>query len=122
MLDLMRSVNPTKADCDEWVELPDGKVAHRYNILTTTYVCYAVYEPSSLMGNHSTITSTEKHGWLGDITTRRLPPELDALPGWRPGYWPEDRIAQVTAWQREQDAEAEAIIRAIWPKDFEEAA
>lgn len=56
-------------------------VVSRYSILTTTRVCYRVYEPGSFTRSHSTITHFDGlSGWYGELVTRELPPEIEALP------------------------------------------
>lgn len=130
MIRLSQNINPEQLDIDEWVVLAETNeqgnhyLVHRYSILTTSYVCYAVYEPSALMGNHSTITTREETRpdgsiyvtWLGDVTTRRLP---DALEAMTPGS--QERIKAVDAYLDGWKAFAESLIRSAFPQDFEEA-
>ena len=120
MIDTMNSINPNHQDINEWKVLDETNeqgnhyLAHRYNILTTSYVCYAVYEPSALMGNHSSITHNDTYGWLGDVTTRRLPDALEALT---PGS--QERIKAVTTYLDGWKAFAESLIHAAFPQDFD---
>ena len=118
-MNLLRTINPTYQDISEYIPLSDGKIAHRYNILCTNAVAYEVWEPSEGIGpnSHSTITTIEGK-WYGSMTTRPLPPEIETLPGWMPGYWPAERIAAVDAYHKALEQEAEAIIKATWPQDF----
>ena len=120
MTRLSQNINPTQLDIDEWKELAETNeqgnayIARRYGILTTSYVCYAVYEPSALMGNHSTIM-VHNGKWLGEVTTRRLP---DALEAMKPGS--QERINTVTAYLDGWKAFAESLIRSAFPQDFAE--
>jgi hypothetical protein len=50
--------------------------------------------------------------------TADLPPELDALPGYRPGFWPVERIQKVGAWREARLREAERLIKQAYPEDF----
>lgn len=109
---LSRNINPTHRDISDYVTLPDGKIVHRFAILTTSLVHYDVWEPSKMMGAHSTITVING-SWYGSVTSRPLPAELDALT---PGS--EGRIKAVTAWQDANYALAEALIKATFPQDF----
>lgn len=92
---------------------------HRYNLLASTWrgdctegIYYGVYEPSSLMGNHSSITSDPAGGgYLGDITTRRLPVTLDALPAYS-----EARSSAVGAYHEELKDLARMVARAAFPE------
>lgn len=52
---------------------------HRYNILTTIHVIYAVYEPGANWYTHSTLHHDGSE-YLGRLGTRTLPPDIDALP------------------------------------------
>lgn len=115
MLDITKNINPTKEPISIYHDLGNGIIAHKYGILTTPIVCYAAYEPSSLCGNHSSITHHETYGWLGDIATRRLTPELEALPAYS-----EERYQAVKAYCKAQEDQAEAYIRQAFPQDFVE--
>jgi hypothetical protein len=117
MTNLSRNINPTQADISQWVELTetneweDHYIAHRYNILTTPFVGYAVYEP---MRNHSSMT-THEGKWLGDVTTRRLPDELEALKPYS-----KERSDAVTTYFECVKKFAERIVKDTWPEDFQE--
>jgi len=64
---------------NETRSLEGGVVVKRYNIITTDLWCYRAYEPSSIMGAHSTITTIDGK-WYGEIGSRRLPGWMDAMP------------------------------------------
>ena len=115
MIHLTRAINPTRQHLDEWVELPDGRIAHRYNILSTPLVCYAVWERIEhiLPSGYNGFTHQEPWGWLGDTTGRPLPPELDALPAMT-----RERADAVAAYYDCLEQEAEATVRELWPNDF----
>jgi hypothetical protein len=57
---------------------------HRYSILSTDRVVYAVYEPMTgvlLDSSHSSMmTHPELGRWVGQVSSRRLPAEVDAIP------------------------------------------
>ena len=103
--------NPQRRDIDDWVVLSDGKLVHRFGVLTTSVVHYRVYEPSALW-QHSTIRSYGT-GVIGDMTTRPLPPEIAALPEGSP-----ERCLAVDAYRKALDAEADALIRQAFAGDF----
>ena len=76
-------------------------------IMGTSTTVYEAYEPSSVMGNHSsshsTITMIDGE-WYGKIATRRLPADINAMP-----IGPE-RSAAVDAFHKARYAEAYAAI------------
>src|SRR5947209_9281122 len=110
--------NATQEGINEFVELGDGLIAHRYNIIATSSVGYDVYERSTYSGmRHSSFLGTKEYGCLGDITTRRLPSSIDALPAWS-----DERSQAVKTWYRDLEAMAERCIHEAFPKDFEEHA
>lgn len=108
-----RDINPTMQHIDDYVPLENGMIAHRYNILGTTIVCYVVYESSRPFGMHSSITHHRQYGWLGDIVTRPLPKDLDALT---PRSL--ERATKVRAYYAAQELETERLIRQAFPDDF----
>ncbi|HEX3640655.1 MAG TPA: hypothetical protein VHV10_05140 [Ktedonobacteraceae bacterium] len=109
-----RYINPEHKDINDFIELEGGLIAHRYDIISTSRVCYAVYERSALFaGKHTSFLSNEKYGVMGDITTRELPAELEAM---RPGS--QERCHAVNAWHRELEALAEKCIRSAFSEDF----
>lgn len=69
----------------------------------TNTTVYEAYEPSSVAGNHSTITMIDGE-WFGKIATRRLPADINAIP-----VGPE-RSAAVHAFHETRYAEAYAAI------------
>ncbi len=68
-----------------------------------------VYEPSRLCGQHSTVTS-EKAEWFGQVQTRDLPPEVNAIPN-RPAESLTRRLAACDAVRKAWDEEATAIVK-----------
>ena len=117
-MNLERNINPTQAHINDYVTLDNGMIANRYGICCTSIIAYEVWEPSQCGGAHSTITTIDGK-WYGSITTRPLPPEIDALPGWRAGFWPEERIAAAEAFYAKNEQEAEKIIKATFSQDFQ---
>ena len=107
--------NATQEDINEFVELGDGLIAHRYNIIATSSVGYDVYERSTYSGmKHSSFLGTKEYGCLGDVTTRCLPAELEAMTPYS-----EERYQAVKAYHRSLEAMAERCIREAFPQDFE---
>jgi hypothetical protein len=113
MTTLMKDINPNQDDVSEYVEMPGRRIAHRYGILTTSFIAYAVYEPSSLFGAHSTIAHHDTYGWLGDMTTKQLSPELESLQPYS-----KERSDAVGEYLDALKEEAEAIIKSAFPGDF----
>lgn len=71
-------------------------------------VTYSAWAPSSLTGNHGTI-STIDGAWYGRLGTERLPADLEALPAMT-----EQRSTAVRAWQNTRyEAAYEAILEAF---------
>ncbi len=70
---------------------------------------YEAWEPSGPFGGHSTITTLRGEKWYGSIASRRLPPELEALPARS-----EERFTRVRAWRLAQETIARAFIRAAF--------
>jgi hypothetical protein len=81
----------------------------RIKILGTKYISYRAYEPSTLTGAHSTLTTINDE-WYGEIASRRLPAELDTLP-----MYSSTRLQAVRSWQKEQYEEGYAAIYAAYP-------
>ena len=115
MIDTMRPINPNQEYVNEWKEMSNGLIAHRYALLCTSFVCYAVYDRiDGLMSHtHSSLTHQEPYGWLGDMTTRELTPELNALPAWT-----QERCKAVDLYLDGLKMIAEATVRAAFPADF----
>jgi hypothetical protein len=94
---------------------------HRYNIIGTNLWVYDVYEPTAAprIGNgfgHSTFTSNNmfsesKHAWFGKLGTRRLTPELDALPAMSAA-----RSEAVQKFHNDQYDEAYRLIMEAFPE------
>jgi len=72
-------------------------------IIGTDVTVYEAYEPSSVTGPHSTITTIDGE-WYGKIATRRLPDDINAIP-----VGPE-RSAAVYAFHNQRYAEAYSAI------------
>lgn len=113
MLSLYRDVNPSREHVHDCVTLPDGKIVQKYSIIGTTLVDYTVWEPSRMMGAHSTITTFDGK-WYGSITTRPLPAEIEALP-----VGSEERSISCNAFFCDNEEEAKAIVRSTFPQDFQ---
>lgn len=118
MLNLTRNINPTQTHINDWVDMGNGMIAHRYGILSTSLVDYDLYvqTETGLMpapGEYSTITHDDEYGWMGSYTTKGLPPELDALPAYS-----EERSKAVRAYFKELEQVAEIYIRSAFPQDF----
>lgn len=86
------------------------KVVHKYNIIGTNLVVYNAWEPSSVMGKHSSITFIDSKCY-GQIGHRHMPPETEALPAGT-----EERVNAVTQNYREQDEEAYRVIIEAFPE------
>lgn len=99
-----------------WIDLGEGKFAHRYNICTTPFWIYEAWERiPSVMDNHSSVTSIRREdgeflGWAGQIGTRPLPPEINAIPVG------EERFAACNAYRQAQYEEAHALICQAFPE------
>ena len=78
-------------------------------IIGATSDVYAVWEPSSIMGNHHEITSFNAQ-WYGRIGTRNISAEVDTLP---PGS---ERFAAVRQHYQNQYEEAYAAILSKYPE------
>ena len=108
----------TGAYVNEWVQVGD-KWVNKYAIIGTTITDYAVWEPychgydanGKWFSTHSTITHHDGVA-LGDITTRDLPPEVEAIP------YSDERVRRVRAWYAANKEEAAAIAREVFPQDF----
>lgn len=90
--------------------LPNGMVVCVHQIATTTHLVYSVLEPSTAWAQgHGTITYRDRVLY-GDVGSRRLTPELAALPR---GL---ERLDKVTAFQQAQKAEARLAILQAFPE------
>ena len=85
------------------------KVIKKYSVATTDLVVYEAWEPSAIMGKHSTITSIDGQ-WYGRIGTRYLPPELERLPRG------DERSRAVGKWHEDQYEEAYNLIIKAFPE------
>lgn len=102
----------------EWVALGNGQWIHKYNILGTTIVDYAAWEPYTCSNDnghftrsHSTVTTYAGLS-LGDVTMRDIPADMDALP------CGDERVNAVRAWYRANEEAARALVLAAFPNDF----
>jgi len=89
-------------------------VVHRYPIIGGDRRCiYSAWEP---LAGHSTMTTFgDRHGHYGKVTTRRLPPALESLPGWpKPGW--ELRAAAVQRYYAMLAARAKQIVQLAYPE------
>ena len=89
---------------DKWIR--------RIEIIGSTETVFEVYEPTTgvMAGDHSSITRIGDQ-WYGRLGTRRLTPELAALPAMS-----DERIAAVDAFHAEQYEEAYRLICSIFPE------
>lgn len=94
---------------DTHVKLPNGQIAVRYQIIGTRIWIYALYEPSSYCGPHSSLLTIDDrcHGRVG---TRRPSDDLEALPSGP------TRSAAVCAFYEAQYQEAYTALRAAFPE------
>lgn len=106
---------------NEWRQIGDQWV-NKYSIACTTMVVYDVWErfSSSNEGghytrSHSTITYRDDGVCLGEITTRDISAEMDALPAYS-----EERSRAVVAWYDANKALARALTLAAFPEDFKD--
>ena len=115
---LEQDINPQQKYINEWVDLQNGMIVHRYNLCLSSLVGYEVYEPTEIrlsypFCKHSTITHHDDYGWLGLSTTRNLPDSFAALPAGS-----DERIAAVEHHYAELAEEAARLIRSAFPDDF----
>lgn len=84
----------------------------RTQIIGTGFIFYTAWEQTK--NDHSSITSEEVEGkvvWWGEIKTRRLPAELDALPAMT-----EERLKAVQAWRETKYQESYRLILLAFPE------
>ncbi|MBA7608583.1 hypothetical protein ES703_15761 [subsurface metagenome] len=86
------------------------KVVKKYSVATTNLIVYEAWEPSAIMGRHTSITSIDSE-WYGRIGTRYLSPELEKLPAGS-----EERLRAVGKWHHEQYEEAYKLIIQAFPE------
>lgn len=85
------------------------KVVKKYSVAATDLLVYDAWEPSAIMGRHSTITTIEGR-WYGRVGTRYLTPDVEALP---PG---DERSRVVGKWHEDQYEEAYRLIIQAFPE------
>lgn len=91
--------------------LTTGEVIQKTRIIGMNLDVYSAWEPTEDHA-HSTITTFEDYGpWYGRVATRRLTPELDALPAMS-----RERSEAVGRWHEAQYEEAYALILAAFPE------
>jgi hypothetical protein len=90
--------------------LPCGTIVERYGIIGTTATVYRAWRPSSLCGNHSSIT-TFSGSWYGDAGTERPPADIDRLPAMST-----ERFVAVSNWYASRAEEAYRLIFAAYPE------
>lgn len=83
------------------------KFVHAYSILTTDRVIVAVYEKND--GHSSFMTHPDLGVWVGQLTARKLPAEIDAIP-----VGPA-RFEAIGDWRKANEKEANDAIRAAFP-------
>lgn len=91
------------------VYFDNGKMVERSFILGE-YV-FTAWEKSRPMGDHGWITTDAFGVWYGQIGSRRLPPEIEALKGGSA-----ERIAACEKWWAAQVVEAHELIHRAFPE------
>lgn len=95
-----------------------GLTVNAGRIIGTPHVVFSCYEPARGYESHSSfLTINGQH--MGRVGTRRLPPEIDALPGpYVYGVADEGaaRMAAVDRWHRDQYEECYRAICAAFPE------
>ncbi len=86
------------------------KVVHKYNIIGTRLIVYNAWEPSSVMGKHSTITTIDGK-WYGRLGTSQVPPDINALPAGS-----DERIKAVRTYFDKEETEAYRIVIEAFPE------
>lgn len=110
------TTKPGRNYANEWKQVGALHI-HKYSIISTDRVIYAVFEASALMGRHGSLMSRDGFGWLGQIGSRSLPAEIDAIPvRVADGKWNQARFDAIGAWRAANDAEAYAAIEAAFPE------
>jgi len=90
----------------------DSRIVARFSVIGTKMIVYEVWEPSSLMGRHSTVRTINGE-WYGRLGTKSLPYEIDQLPAGS-----NERLLAVGRWLDQQYEEAYRIILAAYPEAF----
>lgn len=91
-------------------QLPNGVIVTRTNIITTDVHIYAAWEPSSVIGPHSSLM-VHNAQWYGRISSRKLPRHLEDLKPLS-----NRRFVGVRKWQIQQDQESYEYILAAFPE------
>jgi hypothetical protein len=86
---------------------------HRYGILTTPRIIFAVYEAHA---GHSSFMTGPAGVWVGQVTSRPLPSELDAIPVRVDGAWNQARFDAIDAWRASLESECRKAIVAVYPE------
>lgn len=81
-------------------------LVHFYRIIGTDHVIAKVYEPGAVMNTHSSIT-TFGGVWHGELGTRVLPPEIEALPRG------DARLKAVYAHRDAQNARVRSLVKQV---------
>lgn len=76
----------------------------------TMVVVFSAWEPSAMMGKHSTITTFDGE-WYGQIGSRPLPTYIELLKGGSP-----ERSEALRQFRQAQQIEAFGAIRAAFPE------
>lgn len=111
----------------EYRRLPNGVVVHKYNIAgyadyEKSPIVYSAWEPTTLMQHHSlpsgfahstTTTIDGVPGWVGEVSTRCLSPELDALPSFSI-----ERSNAVRAYHETNKEQEQQWIQEAFKEDF----
>lgn len=85
---------------DEWRTVAGFQV-NRIGIIGTDCIVYSVWEPSSLAGKHSSVTTNPFGEWVGEVSTREHPPEIKSMPvKTANGEYCEKRFAAIDAWRK----------------------
>jgi hypothetical protein len=90
--------------------LPCGAIVERYGIIGTTTTVYRAYRPSSIAGNHASVT-TFGGSWYGDVATERPAADIESLPAMSP-----ERFVAVSNWYAAKHEEAYRLIFAAYPE------
>jgi len=91
-------------------------LVHRYSVAGTSTIVHAVYEPSAVIWKHSSITHTDEHGWLGQLGSRPLPEDIDAIPVRVNGTWNQTRFDTIDAWRAGLSFASYEAILAVYPE------
>lgn len=90
------------------VRTADGCLVTAYSIIGTDILCFAAYESYN---GHSVLFHDEDGKAYGQIKSRRLPKELEALPALT-----DERYNKVMAFINKNKQEEQALIESIFPE------